>query len=129
MAYELPPLPYDYNALEPHIDARTMEIHHTKHHQAYITKVNAALEGTGLEGKSIEEMSSKGGGHTSVQFRPSSCGMPWVASKAFVSTVSRENDGDMFSHHFINGVHQQGRRVTERFIKVGDYCRQQVRDD
>lgn len=44
MAYELPPLPYAYNALEPHIDARTMEIHHTKHHQAYINNVNKALE-------------------------------------------------------------------------------------
>ena len=45
MAYELPDLPYDYNALEPHIDARTMEIHHSKHHGAYVSKVNTALEG------------------------------------------------------------------------------------
>jgi len=45
MAYELPPLPYAYDALEPHIDARTMEIHHTKHHQAYINNANKALEG------------------------------------------------------------------------------------
>ncbi len=56
MAYELPALPYAYDALEPHIDARTMEIHHTKHHQAYITKVNAALEGTALEGVDINEV-------------------------------------------------------------------------
>ena len=45
MAHELPPLPYDYNALEPHIDARTMEIHHTKHHNAYVTGLNGALDG------------------------------------------------------------------------------------
>jgi superoxide dismutase, Fe-Mn family len=48
MAYTLPPLDYAYDALEPHIDARTMEIHHTKHHNAYITKANAALEGAGV---------------------------------------------------------------------------------
>ncbi|QBG46946.1 superoxide dismutase [Verrucomicrobia bacterium S94] len=56
MAYELPALPYAYDALEPYIDARTMEIHHTKHHQAYITKVNAALEGTGLEDTPLSEL-------------------------------------------------------------------------
>jgi len=56
MAYELPPLPFAHDALEPHIDAKTMEIHHGKHHQGYVNKVNAALEGTGLEGKSIEEV-------------------------------------------------------------------------
>ena len=49
MAYELTELTYSYDALEPHFDARTMEIHHSKHHQAYVTKANAALEGTGLE--------------------------------------------------------------------------------
>jgi Fe-Mn family superoxide dismutase len=56
MAYELPELPYAYDALEPHIDARTMEIHHTKHHNAYIQKVNAALEGTELDGKDINDL-------------------------------------------------------------------------
>ncbi len=56
MAYELPPLPYAYDALEPHIDARTMEIHHTKHHQTYVNKANAALEGTELADKPIVEV-------------------------------------------------------------------------
>ena len=74
MAFELPQLPYAYDALEPYIDARTMEIHHSKHHNAYITNVNAAIAGTDLEGKSIEtilknlDMENKavrnnGGGH------------------------------------------------------------------
>ncbi len=54
--YSLPPLPYSYDALEPHIDAKTMEIHHTKHHQTYIDKVNAALEGAEFAGKPIEEV-------------------------------------------------------------------------
>ena len=46
MAYEVPPLPYDYAALEPHIDEQTMRLHHDKHHQAYVDKANGALEGT-----------------------------------------------------------------------------------
>jgi len=57
MAFELPTLPYSYDALEPHIDAQTMEIHHSKHHQAYINNANAALEKHGdLAGKSVEEL-------------------------------------------------------------------------
>ncbi len=57
MAHELPPLPYDFSALEPHIDAKTMEIHHDKHHAAYINKLNAALEGhPDLQSKSVEEL-------------------------------------------------------------------------
>ncbi len=59
MAYELPELPYAHDALEPHIDARTMEIHHGKHHQAYINNVNGALEGNEeLAGKSVEDLVS-----------------------------------------------------------------------
>ena len=56
MAYEVPALPYDYNALEPHVDEATMRVHHDKHHQAYVDKANAALEGTGHEGKPVEEV-------------------------------------------------------------------------
>ena len=56
MSFELPQLPYAYDALEPHIDARTMEIHHSKHHNGYTTKLNGAIEGTDLAGKSIEDI-------------------------------------------------------------------------
>ncbi len=57
MSHTLPPLPYDYGALEPHVDARTMEIHHTKHHQGYVTNLNAALEkAPDLQNKSLEEL-------------------------------------------------------------------------
>ena len=56
MAFKLPELGYAYDALEPNIDARTMEIHHTKHHNGYTTKLNGAIEGTALEGKSIEDI-------------------------------------------------------------------------
>ena len=58
MAYSLPELPYAHDALEPHIDAKTMEIHHGKHHNGYVTKVNAAIEGTDLGDKSIEDLVS-----------------------------------------------------------------------
>lgn len=60
MSFQLPNLPYSYDALEPHIDVRTMEIHHTKHHQAYTTNLNNAIAGTDLEGKSIEEILAQG---------------------------------------------------------------------
>jgi Fe-Mn family superoxide dismutase len=74
MAFELPKLPYSYEALEPHVDARTMEIHHTKHHQAYVNNLNAALQGTPQENDSLESLMAQisklpaavrnnGGGH------------------------------------------------------------------
>jgi Fe-Mn family superoxide dismutase len=56
MPFEVPPLPYDYAALEPHIDEQTMRIHHDKHHQAYVDNANAALEGTELADKSVEQI-------------------------------------------------------------------------
>ncbi|MFW6226521.1 MAG: superoxide dismutase, partial [Bacteroidota bacterium] len=78
MAFELPKLDYAYDALTPHIDARTMEIHHTKHHQAYTTKLNGAIEGTDLEGKSIEEILKNVSKH---------------------STVVRNNGGGFYNHN------------------------------
>lgn len=73
MAFELPDLPYAHDALEPHIDKQTMEIHHGKHHAGYVAKLNAAIEGTDLEGKSLEDLlkensdngaiRNNGGGH------------------------------------------------------------------
>ncbi len=74
MAFELPALPYATNMLEPHIDAKTMEIHHGKHHNAYVTNLNNAIAGTDAEGKSLDELMSNissasaavrnnGGGH------------------------------------------------------------------
>jgi Fe-Mn family superoxide dismutase len=79
MAFELPKLSYDYAALEPHIDARTMEIHHSKHHQAYVTNLNNALAGSEWEGRSLEDIlanisklpvavRNNGGGHYNHSF-------------------------------------------------------------
>lgn len=62
--FELPKLSYDFSALEPHIDAKTMEIHHGKHHQAYVGKLNDAIAGTELEGQSIEELMSNVSKHS-----------------------------------------------------------------
>jgi len=78
MSFKLPDLSYDYNALEPHIDARTMEIHHTKHHGGYTTKLNDAVDGTALEGKSIEEI---------------------LADNSSASTAVRNNGGGFYNHN------------------------------
>ena len=77
MAFQLPDLPYAYTALEPHLDARTMEIHHTKHHAGYTKKLNAAIEGTDLEGKSIEDI---------------------LATISGASTAVRNNGGGFYNH-------------------------------
>ncbi len=78
MAFELPKLDFDYAALEPQIDARTMEIHHTKHHGAYTTNLNTALQGTEWEGKTIEEI---------------------MASVSQLSVAVRNNGGGYYNHN------------------------------
>lgn len=67
MAFTLPALPYAFDALEPHFDARTMEIHHGKHHNAYVTNLNNAIAGTDLEGKSLEELMKVAASNTAVR--------------------------------------------------------------
>ena len=84
MAYTLPALPYAYNALEPHIDAKTMEIHHTKHHQAYITNVNKALEGhSDLAALPVDELVKK-----------------LASVPEAIRTVVRNNGGGHSNHSF-----------------------------
>ena len=78
MSFQLPDLKYDYNALEPNIDARTMEIHHTKHHNAYTTNLNNAVAGRELEGKSIEEL---------------------LASISSLPVAVRNNGGGFYNHN------------------------------
>lgn len=77
MAFELPQLPYAHNALEPNIDTQTMEIHHGKHHAAYVNNLNAAIQGTENEGKSIEEL---------------------LANVSRLSPAVRNNGGGHFNH-------------------------------
>lgn len=77
MAFKLPELPYAYDALEPHIDARTMEIHHTKHHNGYTNKLNAAIEGTDIANASIKDI---------------------LANVSKYSTAVRNNGGGYYNH-------------------------------
>jgi Fe-Mn family superoxide dismutase len=79
MAFTLPPLPYAFNALEPHIDAQTMQIHHDKHHQAYVDNLNKAIAGTEHEKKSLEDL---------------------VASAGKISPAVRNNGGGHWNHSF-----------------------------
>ncbi len=67
MAFKLPDLKYDFNALEPYIDARTMEIHHDKHHGGYTSKLNAAVEGSSLDGQTIETLLAKAGSNAAIR--------------------------------------------------------------
>ena len=79
MAFTLPPLPYGFDALEPHIDAQTMQIHHDKHHQAYVDNLNKAIAGTDNEKKSLEEL---------------------VAQAGKISPAVRNNGGGHWNHSF-----------------------------
>lgn len=79
MAFTLPPLPYAFNALEPHIDAQTMQIHHDKHHQAYVDNLNKAIAGTENENKSLEQL---------------------IASAGKISPTVRNNGGGHWNHSF-----------------------------
>ena len=122
MAYQLPPLPYAFDALEPHIDARTMEIHHGKHHQTYVDKVNAAIGGTEFESKSVEELimnlaavpddkrglvRNHGGGHANHSLfwtimKPNGGGQP---GGALASAIQSELGGfDKFQESFNNAA-------------------------
>jgi len=125
--HELPKLPYEYNALEPHIDAKTMEIHHSKHHQAYVDKLNGAIKGTEFENMDINELLQKldslpddikgvvrnnGGGHSNHTFfwgimGPNAGGEPTGA----VGDAIKEAFGsfDKFKEQFIDaGIKQFG---------------------
>jgi superoxide dismutase, Fe-Mn family len=85
--FELPKLPYDYDALEPYIDKQTMEIHHTKHHNAYVTNLNKAVEGTDMEGKSVEDLMKKVSG---------------------LPTAVRNNGGGHFNHSLFWTIMKKG---------------------
>lgn len=116
MAFELPKLPYDYNALEPHIDAKTMEIHHSKHHQAYVTNLNNAIKDSDADKMSIEDICkniskypaavrNNGGGHYNhamfwTIMKPNGGGEPTGAiADAIKSTFGSFND---FKTQFAN---------------------------
>ena len=127
MAYEVPDLPYDYGALEPHIDEQTMRVHHDKHHQAYVDKANAALEGTDWADKPVEEVlqnlkklpkdkqtpvRNNGGGHANHTFfweimSPDGGGEP----EGDLADAIKDKFGDFssFQEEFVNaGVGQFG---------------------
>ncbi len=91
MAFTLPDLPYAKDALEPHIDARTMEIHHDKHHAAYTTNLNKAVEGTPMEGKSIEEILRQGADALSPAVRNNGGG--FANHNLFWETMSAKGGG------------------------------------
>ncbi len=107
MAFQLPDLPYAFDALEPHIDARTMEIHHGKHHATYTTNLNNAVAGTAMEGKTIEEL---------------------LANVSSHPPVIRNNGGGYWNHNFFweimspNGGGEPTGAITEAITRdFGSY--------
>lgn len=110
MAFQLPDLPYAYDALEPHIDAKTMEIHHGKHHAGYTSKLNGAIEGTDLDGQSIEAI---------------------LANVSQHSTAVRNNGGGYYNHDLfwkVMGPNGGGQptgeladAITEAFGSFGNF--------
>ena len=97
MAFELPPLPYDFGALEPHIDARTMEIHHDKHHQAYVDNANKALEGNEWADRPVEAIIAN------IELLPEG-----------IRTAVRNNAGGHANHSLFWDDHEPGRRRRAR---------------
>ena len=93
MAFELPPLPYAYDALEPHIDTRTMEIHHGKHHNGYTTNLNNAIAGTPQENMGIEEI---------------------LTTLSMDQAALRNNGGGYYNHNlFWESMHPQGGGIPQ----------------
>ena len=139
MSFTVPPLPYDYNALEPHIDEQTMRLHHDKHHQAYVDKANDALQGTEFDGKPVEEVlanlwllpadretvfRNNGGGHANhslfwESMSPNGGGAPTGAlADAIASTFG---SFDAFKEQFeANGVAQFGSGWTWLVLGSGE---------
>ena len=143
MAHEVPPLPYDYNALEPHIDEQTMQIHHDKHHAAYVTNLNAALEKhPELQQKSIEDLlksinsvpedirtavRNNGGGHANHTMfweimGPGAGGAPSGALGDAINSTF----GDFET--FKKQVNDAGVEAVRQRLGVADRCRRQARD-
>jgi len=103
MAFQLPDLPYAHDALEPHIDARTMEIHHGKHHNGYTNKLNAAIEGTDLAGKSIEDiLASVGSAGAGVRNN----GGGFYNHSLFWSIMSPDGGGTPEEGRFLNKINK-----------------------
>ncbi|MBI5104550.1 MAG: superoxide dismutase [Solirubrobacterales bacterium] len=139
MPYEVPPLPYDYAALEPHIDEQTMRLHHDKHHQAYVDKANGALEGTEFDGKPVEEVlaslsslpedkqtvfRNNGGGHANhtlfwESMSPDGGGEP--SGELADAISSKFGSFDAFKEQFeANGVGQFGSGWTWLVLRGGE---------